>query len=460
MTNKFREINLKNVAIITLGILIAYSILFINNSSNFKNFDKNCLKSAKVSGKILISGSTGWANAKNSGICSGFGTYSDPYIIEDLVIDGGGSGNCIWIQNSQLYFKIINCTISNAGENWGDGGIKLTSIANGHLINNTIISCYEGIILDSSHHIVISGNTANSNDYVGIGLWDSQNNIIKENTFRLNGWGISLESSNYNNIIENFANDNENQGIGIWNSINNLVSGNDLNNNDDSGVFLYNSDHNNISTNKIVRNVKGIYLEESDSNYISFNNIRYSFVGIDIYQSKCNDILNNTFFINNYNIRGTQDECVPDTPDTSAFPIEYVLIPVMIIVPIVLFAGLLRMKRIPPPRKALVVENFIEKFQQPEKPIRDKGPKPKTKSELLIKPKLEKLKDAKSSVPKEVSFEEEFLIEKQVVKKIPEEKPKEILSTEPQISHCPFCGLEIIEDASYCPQCGRSFKKK
>ncbi|MFX1567719.1 MAG: NosD domain-containing protein [Promethearchaeota archaeon] len=503
MTNKFREINVKNLAIITLVILIAYSILFINNSSYFNNFDKDCFKNAKISGKILINGNTGWTTAKNAGTCSGSGTYSDPYIIEDLEIDGGGSGNCIWIQNSQLYFKIINCTISNAGENWGDGGIKLTSIANGHLINNTIISCYEGIILDSSHHIVISGNTVYSNDYVGIGLWYSQNNIIQENTFRLNGWGISLESSDYNNITENISQNNKDDGIGIWNSASNFIMRNDVKDNNHHGLYLYNSERNDILGNIIKRSYWGLYLEtgndnfisdndvsdnyqrglvlyysdgnevsrntinnnhlgivldESDSNSIDENTISNNYVGIDIYQSKCNIILNNTFSSNSHDTNGAQNACIPVIDPIDPILIRNVLLLIMIIIPIILFGAMSRIKKIPPPPKDILVENLREKFQRPETP--SKGPKPETKSELLIKPKIEKLKDAKLSTPDEVSLEEEILLEKQVVKKIPEEKPEEILSPEPQISHCPFCGLEIIEDASYCPQCGRAFKKR
>lgn len=46
------------------------------------------------------------ADAKTAGICTGQGTYSDPYVIQDLVIDAGESGSCILIENSNDYFKI------------------------------------------------------------------------------------------------------------------------------------------------------------------------------------------------------------------------------------------------------------------------------------------------------------------------------------------------------------------
>ncbi len=380
------------------------------------------MKSSKISGKILINGNSGWANAKIKGVCSGSGTVIDPYIIEDLVIDGGGSESCILIQNSDVYFKIINCTLSNSGEDWGEGGIKLSYIENGNLINNSVTFCYEGIILLSSNYINISGNTANSNTYVGIGLWYSHYNIITENTFRYNGWGISLESSNNNNITENMTIDNNDDGIGIWNSINNFVLANDFNDNGNRGVFLYNSDRNYISGNDLHSNSRGIYLEESDRNVIARNNIRNNYIGIEISKSKCNDLLNNTFALNSYNTRGTQDECVPDP--TEPIPIEFILIPVMIIVTIVLLAGLFKMKRRPPPHKGISSEEFIKEEKLPEKTIK--------------------------------RFKEEIIIRSEV-KEISKEQTEDIIS--PQINDCIFCGFEISDEAIFCPQCGNKIKK-
>ncbi|MFX0142160.1 MAG: hypothetical protein ACFFDN_51455 [Candidatus Hodarchaeota archaeon] len=50
-----------------------------------------------VSGKIHIDNN--WTAAKSAGICTGNGTYSEPYVIDDFIIDGGGSGSCILIEN-------------------------------------------------------------------------------------------------------------------------------------------------------------------------------------------------------------------------------------------------------------------------------------------------------------------------------------------------------------------------
>ena len=56
-----------------------------------------------VSGKIHIDGNSGWDAFKAAGNCTGNGTYSMPYVIEDLVIGDGGLGSCILIENSDVY---------------------------------------------------------------------------------------------------------------------------------------------------------------------------------------------------------------------------------------------------------------------------------------------------------------------------------------------------------------------
>ena len=69
-------------------------------------FNGNYLESSEVSGKIHIVGSSGWADARARGICTGLGSSSNPYRIEDKVIDGKGTGTCIWIEDSNKYFII------------------------------------------------------------------------------------------------------------------------------------------------------------------------------------------------------------------------------------------------------------------------------------------------------------------------------------------------------------------
>lgn len=114
------------VIIYNLNFKIGSSI----QSSDYKddiNLDSESLRFSKGSKKIYLNGNSDWSAAKAAGICTGSGTESDPYVIEDLIIDCEGSGNFFWIQDSSVYFKIENCTIYNAGED----GIKFRFVDNG-----------------------------------------------------------------------------------------------------------------------------------------------------------------------------------------------------------------------------------------------------------------------------------------------------------------------------------------
>ncbi|GAG88357.1 unnamed protein product, partial [marine sediment metagenome] len=50
------------------------------------NFEIPFLKTAKISAKIHINNN--WTEAKSVGICNGSGTWNDPYVIKDQIIDG------------------------------------------------------------------------------------------------------------------------------------------------------------------------------------------------------------------------------------------------------------------------------------------------------------------------------------------------------------------------------------
>ncbi|MFX1461531.1 MAG: NosD domain-containing protein, partial [Promethearchaeota archaeon] len=206
---------LKIIILITLGILFALAPRstinpsLITGNNNVINLDNENLKISAVSGKIHIINNSGWIDFRNAGNCTGNGTYSDPYVIEDLVIDGGGSGSCILIENSDVYFKIENCTVYDSGDIWGDAGIKLLGVSNGTLISNNASINYSGIFLKYSNYITISGNIASNNIYHGMVLEDSNYNNISGNIACNNTWdGIRLSLSDNNTISENTISSN------------------------------------------------------------------------------------------------------------------------------------------------------------------------------------------------------------------------------------------------------------
>jgi len=351
-------------------------------SLEYENF-----KLSKVSGSIQIDGNSGWISAKNAGICTGSGTYFDPYVIEDLEINAKRMGSCILIENSYVHFKIENCTLFNARTQFQTiAGIYFNNVVNGKIINNNCSINDNGIYLYQSYNNEILNNTANSNEVSGINLEQSSNNVISGNIVKYNtndgikivgssntisgnivihngyfeihafyahnnvfsentahaiilyvttsnilsgnkvsnGSGIVLFDSNNTNIFNNIIYNNWG-GIKLLESYNNKITGNTASNNNDHGIHLEKSHYNTVSGNTASNSNYGIFLTYSRNNHILLNTITDNGIGIHIYKSKCNQILNNSFSGNDIEKQGTQEECDP-------FPLEIVL---AIVIPIV-----------------------------------------------------------------------------------------------------------------------------
>jgi len=329
--------NLKTKSMVIIGIIIVLSPIISNGlifdaeiSEELKFDDKN-LNPSIISGPIFINGlspSSNWSVAIDTGICTGNGTYSEPYIIKDLVIDGGGSGSCIWIVYSEVYFRIENCTVFNAGDeipyiNYYDAGIRLKSVSNGTIINNNCSSNpIIGIYLENCNNNTISGNTLNYNTMgYGIFLVKSHNNTLLGNTGNYNGdIGIYLAGCDNNTISGNIATKNDHYGIYLSGN-NNIATGNLMN---ECGLRVSGSleslSSNNIDTTNLV-NGKPLYyyvdrasLEPSNftnagqvimaycnDSLLTNLNVSYSSIGITLLSSNNNYILGNTANNNIFN---------------------------------------------------------------------------------------------------------------------------------------------------------------
>lgn len=215
---------------------------------------------------ISINGlsSTGdWAyTASNNDWCSGSGTWSDPYIIENVIIDAQNSDNCLLIDATDDYYIIRNCTFygSNQGSSpYYNAAIKLQFVRNGMIINNNIFSNYgSGITIRSlSHNNTITGNLITGNSRHGIYLrQECRRNTISGNTIENCMTGINIEERcKYNLIKENKVRDNRDEGIGIFGySEFNTLTLNKVSNSTDYGIAIQGfSDNNTVYENFVVR---------------------------------------------------------------------------------------------------------------------------------------------------------------------------------------------------------------
>ena len=162
-----------------------------SNTSNEVNFQKNNFKDLKVSNDIMISGN--WTSLIGAGLCTGSGTYSNPYVIKDLILKGNGSGTGIQIgANKYDYFRIENCTIYNF-----DIGIHLYNSNNGTLYKN---NCSQNAIAIYMEGVLTSHPSPETFKYIGC-----MNNTILENILNNNtNTGVYLSFwGDYNKFIRN-----------------------------------------------------------------------------------------------------------------------------------------------------------------------------------------------------------------------------------------------------------------
>jgi parallel beta-helix repeat protein len=162
-------------------------------------------------GTIFINSNADFTLA--NGVTSGSGTSSDPWIIENWVINDS-SANGIYIKNTTAYFVVRNCLVENGGSN--SYGIYLDNASNGRIENNIVENNKRGIRLtNSSNYNTLVSNTCSNDNYYGIYLYDSDYNNLNGNTCENNRYyGIYLySSSDYNNLNGNTC---ENNSYGIY----------------------------------------------------------------------------------------------------------------------------------------------------------------------------------------------------------------------------------------------------
>ncbi|MBU3896979.1 MAG: right-handed parallel beta-helix repeat-containing protein, partial [Nanoarchaeota archaeon] len=112
---------------------------------------------------------------------------------------------------------------------------------------------YNGIFLNTKTNNIIR-NCVMTDFSIAIRIYNSDNNILNNNTFTSNDYGISFESSSaYNNITNSTINFNR---VGIWSSqgYNNTMINNALNHNNYYGTELATSDNSTMINNTMENN--------------------------------------------------------------------------------------------------------------------------------------------------------------------------------------------------------------
>ena len=299
----------KSIKLITTFLVL----LFLSSISNFsandirknENFQINIKENQPKASKfwnltgspILIDDSDpskNWSyTALNYDWCSGSGSGADPYVIENVTIDGQGSGSCILIENSKVYFRIENCTVFNS-----DKGIELNNVNNGSVfINNCSYNSGWGIYLFGNSNN-ISNNYISNNYQAGIYNNNGNNNNISNNILENNrNNGIQSGLVSYN-IISNNTIKNSNFGINTYGNYN-YIFNNNVEDSDQCALDLQ-GNFSLIYQNIVKSSQRGIEITGSNNNIssnVAFNNYRWGILIGHKFDSRLT--VNNTITKNN-----------------------------------------------------------------------------------------------------------------------------------------------------------------
>lgn len=269
----------KRATIYKLIKIVFFSCLLVTSFYIGFNFSRNNLsegwehsspKNATTDRGVIVINSDAEFTAIN-GVISGEGSETDPYVIANWNIVGTYSQPCIQIRDTSLFFIIKDCVISN-GEN--NGGIRLITLQNGVLMNNTVYDSLYGITCDQVNNVNISGNHCYNGADLGISAIDSENVLINDNNVYENQrWGIMLVDCNSCSVIDNFANNNLWDGIRLCPGFSCLIQNNTCNNNNDYGIILYYSEDNILTGNNCSFNdgYGIVFIFESQDNQVYDN---------------------------------------------------------------------------------------------------------------------------------------------------------------------------------------------
>lgn len=240
---------------------------------------------------IFIDGDTNFSDTALAEGWSGDGSEGNPFIIDGLDIDRGGSpGHCISIINTRSNFRISNCNLTGASVNPG-AGIYLDNVTYSEITGNLIHNNFNNIFLLRSKSNSLTNNTC----YSGVNgiyfFYTSDYNNLTSNYCYDNTIGINLDDGHHNNLINNTCYDSANYGIYFYICSYNNLTKNTFYNNGGYGLLLESSNDNIVTRNAFFDTPTNVMFMSSlptlDYNYWS------EYTGVDDDEDGIGDTLHN-----------------------------------------------------------------------------------------------------------------------------------------------------------------------
>ncbi len=275
--------------LLVLGVVPSFSVVSPTDISS------SILPSTKQSAPISINGNTDFTNQAKLNGWRGNGSGSNPFIIENLLINGNESLFGVIIQNTNLSFVLANITVINCeygiylwksknfllssnSVSYTRIGVYLWKSNDGTLKNNTVTgSNIAGVLIELSYGITLSNNSIIDASNVGFYVMNSGDLQISGNKiYGYPGVGILINSGPNTMLLNNTVSGSRN-GIQMGGSPNSVIKRNTLFNNGNS-LSLSSSSNSTLQDNVIYSNTVGIVVSDSNNNKIvnntAFSNIR------------------------------------------------------------------------------------------------------------------------------------------------------------------------------------------
>jgi parallel beta-helix repeat protein len=249
-----------SIAIVVVMLAAAFSTLSAPTPGSLVDAPQEARVCSYTShAPIYINGNSGFLGSNSStGISTGSGTISDPYIIENWAINvTSATVHGIDIRNTDKFFVVRNVFVRITLSNPYYYGINLFGVDNGKLLNNVCKDCERGISLQSTTNTIVSYNSC-SNNTAGIYVIYSTGDILSNNT-----------------CIDNPGAGPFSGGIAIVNSSNIELNGNKCSNNEMGDIYLQDSTDILLKNNKVLNggiSVWGEYLSEWNTHSIDTSN--------------------------------------------------------------------------------------------------------------------------------------------------------------------------------------------
>ena len=233
------------------------------------------------------------------------GTYNETIVVNKAVsligenpnttiIDAKRTGTVVKVTANSV--TITNFTIRNSGSDWPNSGILIDTVNLCTISNNIITNNWYGIWLKDSPNNIFSDNTITNNQY-GIWMETSSNNTLSNNSLTLNQYNLGVWGLALSHFIQNIDDTNyvNSKPIYYWvNQHKDQVPA-------DAGyVALVNSTEITVKNLTITNNGQGILLAYTQSSSIDNNDITNNWVGIELYNSPNNTLSNNNIANNQY----------------------------------------------------------------------------------------------------------------------------------------------------------------